>query len=80
MAKEGRKRVFDPSTFYDQQLTCSQCNWSGNGDEAIVIDLYNLTKGKEIRCPNCDTLLGILPVENKNDIGDSGDQLGFQIG
>jgi hypothetical protein len=80
MAKNGRKRVFDPSIFYDEQLTCPQCKWTGNGDEAILIDLYNLTAGKEVRCPKCDTLLGILPVENKNDIGDSGDELGFQIG
>ena len=80
MANEGRKNVFNPSTFYDERLTCRQCNWAGAGDEAIVIDLYNLTSGKEVRCPNCDTLLGILPVEDKNDIGDSGDQLGFQIG
>lgn len=80
MAKEGRKRVFDPSTFYDQRLTCTHCNWTGNGDEAILIDLYNITVGKEVRCPDCDALLGILPAENKNDIGDSGDQLGFQIG
>lgn len=80
MAKEGRKRIFDPSTFYDQQLTCSQCHWTGTGDKAIVIDLYNITAGKEVRCPSCDALLGILPAENKNDIGDSGDQLGFQIG
>jgi hypothetical protein len=79
MAKEGRNRVFDPSTFYTEQLTCSHCNWQGRGDEAIIIDLYNLTKNKEVRCPNCDTLLGILPVE-PNNLGDSGDQLGFQIG
>lgn len=80
MAKEGRKRVFDLSSFYDERLTCPQCNWTGNGDEAIVIDLYNLTAGREVRCPKCDTLLGILPAENKNNIGDSGDELGFQIG
>lgn len=80
MAKEDRKRVFDPSAFYDQKLTCSQCKWEGNGDEAIVIDLYNITAGKEVRCPDCDALLGILPTVKTNDIGDSGDQLGFQIG
>jgi hypothetical protein len=80
MAKEGRKNVFDATRFYDDHLNCPHCNWSGNGDEAILIDLYNLTSGKEVRCPNCDALLGILPVQNKNDVGDSGDQLGIQIG
>ena len=80
MAKEGRKRVFDPSSFYDEQLSCTKCDWKGTGDEAILIDLYNLTSGREVRCPNCDALLGILPAENKDNVGDSGDQLGFQIG
>lgn len=79
MAKEGRKNIFDPLVFYEEKLTCPQCNWNGRGDEAILIDLYGLTNTREVRCPNCDALLGILPVE-KNNLGDSGDQLGFQIG
>lgn len=79
MAKEDRRRVFDPSTFDAEQLTCSHCHWTGRGDETVIIDLYNLTAGREVRCPKCDALMGILPVV-KNDMGDSGDQLGFQIG
>lgn len=79
MAKESRNKVFEPLTFDEEQLTCPHCNWTGRGDEAIIIDLYNITAGKEVRCPKCDALLGILPAE-KNNLGDSGDQLGFQIG
>lgn len=79
MAKEGRNREFNSSTFYEEQLSCSQCGWKGMGDKAIIIDLYNLTAGKEVRCPDCDNLLGLLRME-KNDLGDSGDELGFQIG
>lgn len=79
MAKEGRKRIFDPLKFYEEKLACPQCSWTGIGDEAILIDLYGITNSREVRCPNCDALLGILPVE-KNNLGDSGDQLGFQIG
>jgi hypothetical protein len=79
MAKDSRATVFNPATFDDQLLTCSKCNWNGRGSETVIIDLYNVTDNREVRCPKCDNLLGILPVE-KETPGDSGDQLGFQIG
>jgi hypothetical protein len=72
MEQNNRNNLFDPATFEDEALTCSKCNWKGKGSEAIKIDLYNLTSTNEIRCPDCDALLGILPVENNNS-GDAGD-------
>jgi len=79
MAHSSKNHVFNPATFEEESLSCNQCNWKGKGADAIKIDFYNLTSTNEIRCPNCDSLLGILPVE-KNNLGDSGDQLGSQIG
>lgn len=79
MAKDSTYTVFNPATFDDQVLTCSECNWTGPGSEAVIIDLYNVAENREVRCPQCDTLLGFLPVE-KETPGDSGDELGFQIG
>ena len=79
MAKASRDTVFNPATFDDQVLTCSECHWTGPGSEANIIDLYNVAENREVRCPQCDNLLGLLPVE-KETPGDSGDELGFQIG
>lgn len=79
MDDSSNNKPFNPSTFEEESLTCAKCQWKGKGSEAIKIDLYNLTSTNEIHCPNCDNLLGILPVE-QNNTGDSGDALGFQIG
>jgi DNA-directed RNA polymerase subunit RPC12/RpoP len=79
MAPSSRNHVFNRATFEEETLTCSKCKWKGKGADAIKIDLYNLTTTNEIRCPDCDNLLGILPIEGDNT-GDSGDQLGSQIG
>lgn len=79
MAKESKDTVFNPATFNDQLLTCSECNWTGRGSETVIIDLYNVTDSQEVRCPKCDNLLGILPIE-KEAPGTSDDELGSQIG
>lgn len=71
--------IFDENEFSTQMLTCSNCGWTGPGSETKVIDLYGLSKAKEVNCPVCDNFLGSL---SKSD-GPSGgepDELSNQIG
>lgn len=71
--------IFNSEGFDEQVLTCPKCGWKGKGSEAIIIDLYGLSKVQEVHCPNCDHYLGGLNVEDRKEQADS-DADEFQIG
>lgn len=60
------------------QLNCSNCDWSGTGDRAIIIDFYGLTEVKEVHCPECDTQIAALKDDENG--GESADPISFQLG
>src|SRR5256885_514530 len=55
--------VFSSIGFDDLQLKCNKCGWQGTGTDAVIIDLYGITKSQEVHCPNCDNHLGDLIVQ-----------------
>lgn len=71
--------IYNPQAFDQENVACPKCGWTGKGRDTLIIDLYGITKNREVHCPECDNYLGALPLEN-NPKGDSGSQLGFQIG
>ena len=52
------QKVYNERGFDDEIISCSRCGWEGSGYDANIIDLYGLTKVKEVHCPNCDSYLG----------------------
>lgn len=73
------KDVFPAYGFDKAQLTCPNCGWNGIGSETNIIDLYGLTKLKEVHCPSCDTY--IAGLESQRTFGNpDGDELSNQIG
>ena len=71
--------VYTPQQLNYTSLICTQCNWSGTGDKAVIIDFYGLSDIKEVHCPECDTQIAALKNEDENR-GESADQVSFQIG
>src|SRR5579862_4161047 len=41
------------SQFRNATLTCDNCNWSGQGRETDVGDVYEQDKVSEYHCPHC---------------------------
>jgi len=70
---------FHENSFDDQSITCSKCNWTGKGSEAIVIDFYGVVPDKEVHCPKCDKRLGVLKKGTRPP-GESANDLSFQLG
>ena len=64
--------------FEDQDLSCSNCGWNGKGKDAVIVDLFGVSKNQEVHCPNCDHYIAELQVPVKNDVPP--DELGFEIG
>jgi len=58
--------IFSPATFDDEQMNCPRCDWKGRGDDTIVIDFYGLSRHQEVRCPECDAVLGGVSRENND--------------
>lgn len=71
--------TFDGKNFREQTITCPNCGWSGKGADVHIIDLYGLSKMKEVHCPDCDYSLGSLN-EDSGPPGESPDPLSYQIG
>jgi uncharacterized Zn-finger protein len=59
-------RIYDPITFNEEKITCSNCGWTGTGSEAIIIDLYGIGNAQQVNCPDCDNKLGHLPRRDTN--------------
>lgn len=68
------------STFDEQPLTCKACHWQDIGQRANVIDFYGVSSHKEIHCPQCDELIGILEKDEGRPPGESAGELSFQFG
>lgn len=71
---------FAQSSFQDQPLQCSNCQWRGVGADAVVIDFYGVTKNKEVHCPECDETLGVVRQDNDPPPGESDTEISFQTG
>ena len=71
---------FNSSSFDEQPLQCSKCNWQGTGADGNVISFYGVSDNKEIHCPNCDENLGVVKKDNDPPPGESATDLSFQFG
>ena len=52
------QKVYNERGFDDEVMSCGRCGWEGSGYDVNIIDLYGLSKVKEIHCPRCDSYLG----------------------
>ena len=52
------QKVYNERGFDDEVINCGRCGWEGSGYDVNIVDLYGLSKIKEIHCPNCDSYLG----------------------
>jgi hypothetical protein len=65
----------------DQSLKCDNCQWTGKGSDAVLIDFYGVTDTKELHCPNCDKTIALVTRnEEKDPPGESPSDLSFQFG
>ena len=71
--------IFYENTFDEQPVSCSKCNWKGNGSDTVIIDFYGVVPDKEVHCPKCDSTLGILKKADRPP-GESANDLSFQLG
>ena len=68
------QKVYNERGFDDEIIKCGRCGWEGSGYDVNIIDLYGLSKVKEIHCPSCDSYLG--GVQNAdNKISDRNERL-----
>lgn len=80
------QKVFNERGFDEEVISCARCGWEGSGYDANIIDLYGLSRVKEVHCPKCDSYIG--GIQNaENRISDrnerhynSSDPLGNQFG
>lgn len=80
------QKVFNERGFDEEVISCGRCGWEGSGYDANIIDLYGLSRVKEVHCPKCDSYIG--GIQNaENRISDrnerhynSSDPLGNQFG
>ena len=60
------QKVYNERGFDDEVMSCGRCGWEGSGYDVNIIDLYGLSKVKEIHCPRCDSYLGgVQNADNK---------------
>jgi predicted RNA-binding Zn-ribbon protein involved in translation (DUF1610 family) len=74
------QEVFPEKDFDDVPITCPNCGWEGLGSETNIIDLYGLSKLKEVHCPSCDTYIAGLRRERAHGEQPDGDELSNQFG
>ncbi len=68
------QKVYNERGFDDEIIRCGRCGWEGSGYDVNIIDLYGLSKVKEVHCPSCDSYLG--GVQNAdNKISDRNERL-----
>jgi len=63
------RKIFRDAGFEEEPVSCPVCNWRGSGDEAVVIDFYGVSKTQEVRCPECDNIIGGLRTGSDRDAG-----------
>ena len=63
------RKIYREANFEEESLHCPHCEWRGKGDETVVIDFYGISKTQEVRCPECDSVLGGLRTQNDRDAG-----------
>jgi hypothetical protein len=79
MMQKRHERGFFCTRFDELTITCPNCGWNGLGADTNIIDLYGLTKLKEVHCPACDNY--IAGLERERAPGDpEGDELSNQLG
>lgn len=66
--------------FFKQPVSCPNCQWKGEGSDAIVIDFYGVTNNKEVHCPECDEKIALVENDKGGTPGESATDLSFQIG
>ena len=60
------QKVYNERGFDDEVISCGRCGWEGSGYDVNIVDLYGLSKIKEIHCPTCDSYLGgVQNADNK---------------
>jgi hypothetical protein len=60
------QKVYNERGFDEEVINCGRCGWEGNGYDVNIVDLYGLSRIKEIHCPNCDSYLGgVQNAENR---------------
>ena len=80
------QKVYNERGFDDEIIKCGRCGWEGIGYDVNIIDLYGLSKVKEVHCPSCDSYLGGVQnadnkISDRNDRRfDSNDPFGNQFG
>jgi len=80
------QKVYNERGFDEEVISCGRCGWEGSGYDANIIDLYGLSRVKEVHCPKCDSYLGGVQnadyrITDRNDRRDiSNDALGNQFG
>jgi uncharacterized Zn-finger protein len=72
--------TYKEGDFDEQSLSCPNCNWTGKGHQAVIIDFYGVTDNKEVHCPKCDENIGILQTNSDGPPGESANDLSFQLG
>lgn len=77
--QKSMKEVFSEREFENLQITCPNCGWKGLGSDTNIIDLYGLTKLREVHCPTCDTYIAGLQREIAPG-NPEGDELSNQLG
>jgi uncharacterized C2H2 Zn-finger protein len=63
------RKIFRDANFEEENLHCPHCEWHGRGDESVVIDFYGITRNQEVRCPECDAIIGQLRRQTDRDAG-----------
>jgi|RhiMethySRZTD1v2_1073278.scaffolds.fasta_scaffold3363289_1 hypothetical protein len=80
------QKVYNERGFDDEIIKCGRCGWEGSGYDVNIIDLYGLSKVKEVHCPSCDSYLGGVQnadnkISDRNDrFFNSNDPFGNQFG
>ncbi len=67
------RQTYNENNFDEQAISCSACGWNGKGSDTNIIDLYGITKVKEVHCPKCDAYIaGIADSDYIETSGDAG--------
>ena len=44
------QKVYNERGFDEEVIRCGRCGWEGSGYDANIIDLYGLSRVKEVHC------------------------------
>ena len=80
------QKVYNERGFDEEVIRCGRCGWEGSGYDANIIDLYGLSRVKEVHCPKCDSYLGGIQntdsrITDRAEVRfNSSDPLGYHFG